>query len=292
MSVPPPETSERPWLYFPDRKELGTGALQTFVKDCSDIFNMFMFSVTLAHGVDENRVRAAKALLKAMDPASEDYLKYQKTLDNPDAMAKRLAQYATLNARNLVTGTADSFLWYLSKIIQMAIKKRPELLKSSESIKIDDLMHFRRRTELVEYLIDKKVNELSYGGMKKMEQYFQDRLGISAFGDASTRDMLVLFMEVRNIYVHNRGYVNSVFLERVDNAQGLKPVLGERLHIDFDWYARFQGAAVGSAVSIDRAVAGKFGLKRKRLRNWDRPGVRLERVSDPLPADQETGSAD
>ncbi|CAN7265315.1 hypothetical protein [Mesorhizobium sp. LjRoot246] len=292
MSIALTETSERPWLYFPDRKELGTGALHTFVGDCADIFNMFMFSVTLASQTDQNRVTAATALMKGMDPASPEYLRYKKSLDNPDSMAKRLAHYASLNARNLVTGTADTFLWYLSKIIQMAIKKRPELLKSSESIKIDDLMQFQRRVDLVEYLIDKKVNELSYGGMKKMEQYLQDRLGISAFGDASTRDMLVLFMEVRNIYVHNRGYVNSVFLERVENAQGLKPVLGERLHIDFDWYARFQGAAVGSAVSIDRAVAGKFGLKRKRLRSWDRPGARLERVSDPLPADQETGSAD
>ncbi|MCO5065450.1 MAG: hypothetical protein M9924_13700 [Rhizobiaceae bacterium] len=265
-----PDSEERPWLYFPERTSLATSSLNTFLRDCRDIFNLFMFAVQLAARADETRIGASKALIKGLDPASPEFAEYQKAIDNPDAVQKRLGRFSSLNARNLVTGTADSFLWYLSNIIQDCIKKRPELLRSSETIKIDDLMQFRTKSDLVEYLIDRKVNDLSYGGLRKMEQYFQERLGVDLFLDSNTRDMLNLFIEVRNIYVHNRGFVSTIFLQRVDNTCGLEPKLGERLHIDFDWYARFQGAAVTSAISVDSTLAMKFGLKRKRLSNWGR----------------------
>ena len=84
------------------------------------------------------------------------------------------------------------------------------------------------------YLVDRKINDLSYGGMRKIEEYTKDRLGTEFVEDIKTRKLLVIFMELRRIDVHNRGYVNDVFLHRIVDDCGFKFEKNKRYHVDFE----------------------------------------------------------
>jgi len=49
------------------------------------------------------------------------------------------------------------------------------------------LLDFKTRADLVSYLADRKVNELSYGGIKGIEKYMQDVFGIDMFSESVRR---------------------------------------------------------------------------------------------------------
>lgn len=256
--------------FLPRTNVLCTSVFSKFYKDCKDTLNVFMYLVRLAHYTDQGRVRAAQALIDTVEPGGEEHSKYQETINNPTVAADELASYASINVRHMVTATADTFLWYLSNIVQAAIKKQSEILRSNEMMRIDEILNFQTKAELTEYLIDRKVNDLSYGGLRRIEEYFKDRLGIEIFPDSELRDTMILFIEVRNIYVHNRGSVNRVFLDRVRNMCGMDAELGRRFWVDFDKYGLFQSNCVKAAMEIDKLVAAKFKLRRKRISTWQK----------------------
>jgi hypothetical protein len=176
-----------------------------------------------------------------------------------------------LNSRNIVANTAEAFLWYVSNIIQDAIRRKPQLMISSETMKIEDIFNYSNRRELVNYLIDRKINSLSYGGLRQIEKYLSETLGIVLFQDPFTKNMLRIFIEVRNIHAHNRGYVNKVFLDRVGEClDGLDFRLeeGKKAHLDYDALCMFSRVCVETAMHLDKEVSQKFKIDKKRLSTW------------------------
>lgn len=118
-----------------------------------------------------------------------------------------------------------------------------------------------------------------------MEKYFYDRLGIRMFPDNRQRDLLRLFVEVRNINVHNGGVVNDLFSSRVGFVEGFNYVKDKTFHIDLDALVTLSENAMRVAMHIDATVGAKFGLLRKTHRSWKRPqqvpiSVETEIVND------------
>jgi hypothetical protein len=246
---------------------LCTRSLYRFIRDYSETINFFFFTVNLATRADEVRIIAAKALAKAGgDP--EDAKKYEQAQANPSPVFDEMKKFSNIQSQNLVLRASNAFLLYYSEIIQSAILKRPEILKSKQTIRWDELLGFTRFDEVVRYLIDKKVNELSYAGLGQMEEFMFDRLGMAGSITDEQRTLAAIFVEIRNIYTHNRGVVNGIFLARVGNHMEFKFVEGKYFHVDFDIFSRLSGNCLEVAYSIDDAIAVKFGLRRKRYRAW------------------------
>ena len=200
-------------IFYPKGTMVCTDSLYFYFSDFSEIIDLFLMTVELASKIDESARQAAYVLVK-IDKALDDEKVSTEELEarrnasleriRTRGASKRLAQYATMNARHLVTSLADCFLAYLSRLIQSVLKRSRNTLKSGETIRIDDLLEFKTNRELLNFIIDRKINELSYGGMKKIEDYVKERFGISVFKDDKSRNMLIIFLELRNIYVHNR----------------------------------------------------------------------------------------
>jgi hypothetical protein len=159
--------------------------------------------VKLATAADTTAVAAAKALM-AVGPDSHDRrIELQETIENPDRAFKKLRRYSGINSRNIAVSTADGFLWFISNVTQSAIKRRPELLKSGESIRVEDILEFENKRDLVNYLVDRKVNALSFGGMKQIEKFVLDYLGIEVFATERDRAKMRTLIEIGNIFAHN-----------------------------------------------------------------------------------------
>lgn len=260
-------TEVEPNLYYPSKSTIASKNLYLFLSDYCKAIDLFFFTTYLAHRADNTALTASKALI-SVAKNDEERRRYQKTIDNPEQAVKKLKEFRFLNSKNLTVTTVDAFLWFVSATIQSAMKKRPEIVKSGESIKIDDIFDFMNRRELINYLIDRKVNSLSYGGMSKIEKFIDDSMGLTIFPDDEARKLMQIFVEVRNIHVHNRGVVNRVFLNRATQHEKFKFVEGKRAHLDFDELVSLTRVCVQTAIDLDANVCKKFRISRKRYSTW------------------------
>jgi hypothetical protein len=193
-------TSEHPRFFYPRKSERCTHAFGRFLADYHENVESFTFLVSLTARADLVRVSASKALLPGAKP--EDVESLQKSANDPDAALRQLMRSSSVQSRNLTNATVNGLQHYFSEVVQAAALKRPEILRSSETLRVDEILRFNRYKDLVTFLIDKKINELSYGGIKGIETYFRDRLGIEMFATDRSRALLTTFVEIRNINVH------------------------------------------------------------------------------------------
>ena len=157
--------------------------------------------------------------------------------------------------------------------------------------------------DLVAFVTDRKVNELSYGGLREMENFIRERLGVELFATPDQRQTLGIFIELRNIHTHNRGVVNELFLNRIASERRREFSLGKYHAVDFDDLETLGGTAVTVAISLDEKLCAKFRLKttdfhrqltadRKKWRETiDLEMSRQVQDADLLPVDQEAPPA-
>jgi hypothetical protein len=67
---------------------------------------------------------------------------------------------------------------------------------------------------LIAAIVEKKVNELSYHGMKDVTEFFEKKLGLQLFTDRDDLFKAALHVDIRNLITHNRGIVNRIFQQR------------------------------------------------------------------------------
>ncbi len=238
----------------------------------------FRFVNDLASRADANRITAAKALLSVQKDDHPDASHYKETIANPTYVTDILRRYADVQSRNLVVATVNNFLCYFSEIIQAAMLKRPELLRSGSTVRVDEVLSFRKKADVVSYLIGKQINDLSYGGVLRMEEYVRDRLGIETFATPESKNALILFIEIRNIHTHNRGIVNDLFLQRVRDHLGYAFKRGEQANVDFDMFAHLADNTHAVASRMDESISRKFKIPRKKFVTW-RAGGKRQRLS-------------
>lgn len=254
-------------VFFQEGSMRCTEPFSRFLDEFRSHSDFFFFVVNLVARADENRLTAAKALVVGARSDAERR-KYEETINTPDLVLKQLKKHSRLLSQTLTNGIVNSFQRYFSSIIQSVAIKRPAVISSSQSIKVDDILRFSRHKDLVSFIIDKKINDLSYGGLGELEKYFSDRLGVPMFKDENERKLLRIFVESRNINVHNAGIVNDLFVSRVGEVKGFPYKTGKTLHLDLDDIATLSGNAMRVARQIDEEVGGKFGLRRKAYKDW------------------------
>lgn len=254
-------------FYFPPQSILTSRSLYLFLRDYDKVVDLFYFTLHLAHRADNASLTVSKALI-SFATSEEEKQRLQENIDNPEKAVKKLHDFSSLSSKNLTVNIVDSFLWFVSATIQGAMRKRPEMVKSGESVKIEDIFEFSNKRDLIDYLIDRKVNSLSYGGMSKVEKFINESMGVAIFPDEEARELMQIFVEVRNIQIHNRGIVNRVFLGRVPQHAKFKFIEGKRAHMDFDKLVDLTRVCVKSAIDLDTKICEKFGIKQKRYSTW------------------------
>jgi hypothetical protein len=254
-------------LYDVRRTGRCSDPLYRFISEYDDILQAFFFTVLTAARFDEVRTIAVQALDLAKNPnkaeqvgdapkGERDYLKGEAF--------KRVQKFSPLFSRNLVVGMANNFFSYVSEMLQHVLRRKPEVLRSSERLTNEEVLQFTRVKELVAYMADKKVNELAYGGLKGVEDYVKDRLGIAMFDNEDERIKLTILAELRNIHTHNRGIVNEIFLKRVGQKKyrDFDFTLDKTTHIDFERFVILSRNAIDVAVRLDTNLGKKFSVRR------------------------------
>lgn len=251
-----------PAQFFPSRSTVCTEPLATCLDTYHEVLDGFMFTVNLAAWSDQ-RTRIAKEALRAVDPEANDDVD-----DSSNTAQATMKTFRRILSQNLVNNSVNAFQRYLSQLIQECIRKNPAILTSNEQVTVKEIVGLTRMRDVVELLVERKINRLSYEGIFGFETYLSERRGLSLFETENERVLAREMIELRNINVHNGGVINPLFVNKLRGQSSRTFVVGEPHHVVWDQFVTYAANMWTIMLRLDREASRKFGLKRKRFSNW------------------------
>lgn len=117
---------------------------------------------------------------------------------------------------------AEMALAYLISHLEAFIKEymlqvlilHPQMLRSSNTLTFEEAANFTSITALRAGMAEKEVENLGYGSIDDVAQYFKKKLNIS-LSDFQGWEQLRETVYRRNLIVHNQGRVNEIYRKKV-----------------------------------------------------------------------------
>jgi hypothetical protein len=162
----------------------------------------------------------------------------------------------------LLTRGADSYLTYVSELLALVFKTRPETLRSKEQVRIDFVLGFDTMEELQEAIAERRVERLAYRGMKELSEWVETTLGFTLAPDKKTLKAIERVVEQRNLITHHRGVIDHRYVRRLGDADG---EVGTVLNLGESPADAILTTAQAVADADSRAAA-KWGLEREPYR--------------------------
>lgn len=246
----------------------GTAAADLYIKavDADLGFFNFIISVVL-HG--DYAAYVAKQVLDGKDYKDKDPSQLAST--NPGPRTRYLRKNSQALLEMFVSRLVDNFQKYLVDLIREVLRSKPSMLSSrQQSLTLEELLKYERIEDLVQDIIERKVNALSYEGFAALETWCSER-GIQINVPASQRADVVELIATRNIIAHNRGLIDERYTRTVRSP---KFAVGECRSLEVDEF--FDGFSLLNSIVIktDKAAREKFELATVRIA---RPTKRTER---------------
>lgn len=152
----------------------------------------------------------------------------------------------------------DALERYLSTMLFDVFTQRPEALRSSEQVRVSDVLDCDDMAQVVRKLAERKVTALAYQGLDVLLSDLREKLGLPIDpadpGVSAVREGI----EVRNIVVHNGGLVNALFVRRTKRND---LAVGTAFPLNQDYVIAHGRAARNLLEKLDEAFVGHFGLK-------------------------------
>jgi hypothetical protein len=246
---------------FLGAREPLTEAAFRFYKDYLEVTDFLGFVAQLATDFDDSRDRLIRRHVHAAsDPAER--LRFEEMLENAGRSAVgRLATYEDLFLEMLFSRGVDNFLTYVADVLALILGTRPEMLRSKEEVRLEEVLAHDTMEDLVAFLVDRRVERLAFRGLRELGDDVSQKYALALFADEAELARAADAVEIRNLIVHNRAVINRRFLSRVSNLMGQ---LGQRVHLTVDMTfgeLDFLGTAVGR---IDGEAREKFGIQARR----------------------------
>ena len=153
----------------------------------------------------------------------------------------------------------DNFLAFISDLLAVIYRNCPEALKSSESIKLEVVLSHSSMETLIQELVERRVNQLSYQGVRELAGYIEDRLGLKLFANSEEIERAAEIIDARNLIVHNRGVVNRLYQEKHPASK-----LGSRLRFSVEKTFSDLEFLFLTVCNADKCAIQKFGLEATR----------------------------
>lgn len=156
----------------------------------------------------------------------------------------------------------DNFLTYLSKLLGLVFRTRPETLRSAKTERLDVVLAFDSMSSLIDHLAEKRVHDLAYAGLGSLNQTLEREIGFELFPNRERMDRAVVIVETRNLIVHNRGVINDLYVSRTGDRS--VPV-GCKWQVGLPCAARCLRFLAAAVADIDSRARLKFALPSSAL---------------------------
>jgi hypothetical protein len=239
-----------------------------FFKEIYTLYSFLIFTLRTVEKIDDTAKAAAKEMLRLSGLV--DGLVDQEQRAESERVAKEgtgiidaLRSYGRFINEITICRGVDSYLNYLSELLALIFRTRPETMKSGEMVRIDAVLEHKTMEDLIAALAARRVHDLSYQGMASLTTYLDSRLGFNLFTDEGISAEVVRIVETRNLIVHNRGVVNEIFASRMPS---LRLQIGEQIKL---------GAATNDVELLEQAVYDMDARAATKFR-LPRPAAKIE----------------
>lgn len=177
-----------------------------------------------------------KKLITFLNEATDDELKGQRSISiKSDALGKLINNMIVpIKHRDFLTEMTLSYLIsyqeaMLKEYLYGVLFFRKDPLKSNNKITYNEIIGFKSIKALISYLAQKEVDQLGYGSIDDMANYFKEKFNID-FTIFDKWENIVEASFRRNLFIHNNGISNDKYCKRT----GYK-TKGQRLKIDVEY---------------------------------------------------------
>jgi hypothetical protein len=240
----------------------GTKSLENMIASFGEIFDALGTYVMFARQIDDMRLTAAKALASGQ-PANSTYAQRLKEMESKKvgAAQKELQRHSGFNNRMAYQLAYNAFQTYLSSLIKQIYNVKKEMLNSKDKVSFKEIISFSRMNDLIEYLIDKRINDLTFKSISELNSDFYDRYGFKFFDSPLRISTISKIAQRRNLLVHSNGIVNHGYIERTSDKRAK---LGKSVPLHNA--STLITYLLRVAVEIDLRARSKFGLKAVRFK--------------------------
>ncbi len=235
---------------------------KSYVNFANEIYQSELFIILIFIGGEyilENKEDVRKKIIEMYsDPGNEAAEKMVELIKLGQAdNYLDVETYEQFYGQMCYARTIDNVLTYFKEILGEIIIKKPDILKSKETERLDFILNYDSINELRIALSEKKIEQLFYAGIDKIESYFKDRLGVELFKSEETKTEFNQAIKNRNLIVHNRGIMSKGYLKEFPHC-----TLNEGDIIKFGYVdiSRVNLILINFVAYLDNELATKFKL--------------------------------
>jgi len=160
-------------------------------------------------------------------------------------------------SRMMYVRIIDNLNTYFKDILAEIVIKKPQILKSKETEKLDFILEHETMEDLLKSISEKKIEELFYKGLKDIKNFFYERLGVEIFEDVEQEKAINLLIKQRNLIVHNRGKITKDFTKEFPIEDFVE---GKQLDLKYNYVAKLNLALYSIIAKLDIKLSEKFKL--------------------------------
>jgi hypothetical protein len=126
--------------------------------------------------------------------------------------------------------------WFLAQLIHRYYEKNPKAIGlKDKQLSLNDLYEIGSIDDAKKYLIDTKVESVLRGSFKDWVSFLKEQMGLSMSYLKESEEVLIEACQRRNLYVHNGGVVNSIYLKNCNFKDDEGPKVGRKLTCDNEY---------------------------------------------------------
>lgn len=239
---------------------VGTLACREYFLTYRQVNSFYHFVLHAVAQLDHSAELAHNVLVDtAPDPEErrrleDDWSKRKKAVD-------ALREQRQFFLEVLLVRHVENYLNYLSALLFEIFTQRPETLRSSDNITVEEVLRHATVETIVRSVAERKVDSLSYSSFQDLAAFFKDRFSLVIANNAEL-PTVVHAIEIRNISVHNRCIVNRRFVSRTGDTS---TSVGRRKVLSIDYLDRLVPLLANVVKQLDREARVHLKLKGARF---------------------------
>ena len=137
---------------------------------------------------------------------------------------------------NSLISSLSSVEWFFSQLLHFFYDKHPESAGvQKRTMTLTELKSFGSIDDAEKYLIDIKIDEILRGNFESWITLLKTELSLGLGYLNDIMDELIEVYQRRNLFVHNGGTVNSIYLSKVSESQRNGISLNDKLTVDKEY---------------------------------------------------------
>ena len=246
--------------------KVGTSACRDFFLSWGEI-NAFFHLILDMVGYIEGTVAIMRQSLIDTTTDEQDRDRLRSEEDAWEGPAARLRKRQQFLFEIILVRHVENYLNYLSGLLFDIFTQRPETLKSSEKIALDQVLSHDNMDDLIRTIAQTKVDSLSHQSFYDLVAYFGEHFGLALFPQGQVA-LLAEAVQTRNISVHTRCIINERYVKRtgapelligtkrdlsMEDLAGLVPLLADGVR-KLDGQARKKLKLRGTRFDVDKLL--------------------------------------